>query len=174
MIRYYSATASRGALTRARMSPSLNFLTVAAPMDSESCRNGLPIRKRVLFPLLIVVILADDLGYGDVGFNGCLDIPTPNIDSVAANGALCTNGYATHPFCSPSRAAIITGRYQQRFGYENQPMIDASNPRLGLPLTELTLPQLLKPAGYVCGAIGKWHLGVALNLFPTERGFDEF
>jgi arylsulfatase A-like enzyme len=192
MIRYYSATASRGALTRARMSPSLNFLTVAGPMDSESCRNGLPIRKRVLFPLLlivfafvssalaqtappnIVVILADDLGYGDVGFNGCLDIPTPNIDSVAANGALCTNGYATHPFCSPSRAAIITGRYQQRFGYENQPMIDASNPRLGLPLTELTLPQLLKPAGYVCGAIGKWHLGDALNLFPTERGFDEF
>ena len=69
-------------------------------------------------PPNIVVILADDLGYGDVGFNGCPDIPTPNIDSVAANGVLCTNGYATHPFCSPSRAAIITGRYQHRFGYD--------------------------------------------------------
>src|SRR2546421_12466965 len=68
-------------------------------------------------PPNIVVILADDLGYGDVGFNGCPDIPTPNIDSIAANGALCTNGYATHDHCSPSRAAIITGRYQQRFGH---------------------------------------------------------
>jgi arylsulfatase A-like enzyme len=66
----------------------------------------------------IIVILADDLGYGDVGFNGCLDIPTPNIDSVATNGVLCTNGYSTHPFCGPSRAGLITGRYQQRFGYE--------------------------------------------------------
>ena len=69
----------------------------------------------------IVIILADDLGYGDVGFNGCPDIPTPNIDSVASNGVLCTDGYVTHPFCSPSRAALLTGRYQQRFGHEHQP-----------------------------------------------------
>ncbi len=128
-------------------------------------------------PPNIVVILADDLGYGDVGFNGCLDIPTPNIDSLAANGALCTNGYATHPVCSPSRAALMTGRYQQRFGYESSPSFDTIlplNPNLGLPQTELTLAQLLKPAGYVCGAIGKWHLGFAPNLFPRQRGFDEF
>ncbi len=122
----------------------------------------------------IVVILADDLGYGDVGFNGCPDIPTPNIDSLAANGVLCTNGYVTHPFCSPSRAGLITGRYQQRFGHENQPTEDASNPRLGLPMEELLLPQILKPASYVCGAIGKWHLGAALNFHPIQRGFDEF
>ena len=69
----------------------------------------------------IVIILADDLGYGDVGFNGCPDYPTPNIDSLAANGVRCSSGYVTHPFCSPSRAALITGRYQQRFGHENQP-----------------------------------------------------
>ena len=128
-------------------------------------------------PPNIIVILADDLGYGDVGFNGCSDIPTPNIDSLAANGALCTNGYATHPVCSPSRAAIMTGRYQQRFGHELSPTYDTlipMNPRLGLPESEITLPQLLKPAGYVSGAIGKWHLGFAPNLFPTERGFDEF
>ncbi len=125
-------------------------------------------------PPNIIVILADDLGYGDVGFNGCPDIPTPNIDSVAANGVLCTNGYATHPYCSPSRAAIITGRYQQRFGYDSGPENDNDNPRLGLPLEELTLPQLLKPAGYVCGAIGKWHLGFAPDLLPRARGFDEF
>ena len=70
-------------------------------------------------PPNIVVILADDLGYGDVGFNGCPDIPTQNIDSLAADGVLCTNGYVTHPFCSPSRAGLLTGRYQQRFGHEN-------------------------------------------------------
>ena len=122
----------------------------------------------------IVVILADDLGYGDVGFNGCPDIPTPNIDSLAANGVLCTNGYATHPYCSPSRAGIITGRYQQRYGYDSGPETDNDNPRLGLPLNELTLPQLLKPAGYVSGAIGKWHLGFAPDFLPTKRGFDEF
>jgi arylsulfatase A-like enzyme len=126
-------------------------------------------------PPNIVVILADDLGYGDVGFNGCPDIPTPNIDSVAANGALCTNGYATHPYCSPSRAAIMTGRYQHRFGYDTSgPPAGSDNPRNGLPATELTLPQLLKPAGYVCGAIGKWHLGYVPNLHPLPRGFDEF
>src|SRR3954465_10421421 len=85
----------------------------------------------------IVVILADDLGYGDVGFNGSLDIPTPNIDSIAANGALCTDGYSTHPYCSPSRAALMTGRYQHRFGYDtSEPSPGSDNPRQGLSLTE--------------------------------------
>jgi len=91
----------------------------------------------------ILVILADDLGYGDVGFNGCPDIPTPNIDSIASNGALCTDGYATHPFCSPSRAGLITGRYQQRFGHENQPVAwtnTTDNGLLGLPSQEILLP----------------------------------
>src|SRR5437016_13974674 len=83
-------------------------------------------------PPNIVVILADDLGYGDVGFNGCPDIPTPNIDSIATNGVLCTNGYATHDHCSPSRAAIITGRDQHRFGYERSPDPYVLNTALGL------------------------------------------
>src|SRR6478736_9898110 len=93
-------------------------------------------------PPNIVVILADDLGYDNVGFNGCLDIPTPNIDSIAANGVLCTNGYVTESFCSPSRAALLTGRYQQRFGHDEGPSAGQTNPRLGLPMTEITLPQL--------------------------------
>ena len=124
----------------------------------------------------IVVILADDLGYGDVGFNGCSDIPTPNIDSLARNGVLSTEGYVTHAFCSPSRAGLLTGRYQQRFGYEHQPNLigNVSDPLLGLPTNELLLPQILKPAGYVSGLIGKWHLGISSNLQPTARGFDEF
>ena len=125
-------------------------------------------------PPNIVVILADDLGYGDVGFNGCPDFATPNIDSIASNGASCTNGYSTHPVCSPSRAGLLTGRYQHRFGHENQPQADDTNTLLGLPMQEILLPQILKPAGYVCGAIGKWHLGYAPNFHPLARGFDEF
>src|SRR5207245_11295453 len=74
----------------------------------------------------IIVILADDLGYGDVSFNGCPDYLTPNIDSLATNGIWCSNGYVTHPFCSPSRASLPTGRYQQRFGHGNQPEGDQS------------------------------------------------
>ena len=125
-------------------------------------------------PPNIIIILADDLGYGDVSFNGCPYYSTPNIDSLASTGVWCTNGYVTHPFCSPSRAALLTGRYQQRFGHENQPADDNTNPLLGLPVQELLLPQILKPAGYVCGAVGKWHLGSAPGLLPTARGFDEF
>jgi arylsulfatase A-like enzyme len=125
-------------------------------------------------PPNIVVILADDLGYGDVGFNGCQDIPTPNIDSLAANGVRCLNGYATHPFCAPSRAGLLTGRYQQRFGFENNFDNDANNPRLGIPSDELLISELLRPHGYVCGAIGKWHVGSATNLHPIARGFDSF
>src|SRR5213082_1066687 len=122
----------------------------------------------------IVIILADDLGYGDVGFNGCPDIPTPNIDALANNGVRCTNGYVTHPFCTPSRAALLTGRYQQRFGLENLTGTDTTNPRAGLPMQEVLLPEILQPAGYVCGAVGKWHLGFTPNFHPMQRGFDEF
>ena len=119
-------------------------------------------------PPNIIVILADDLGYGDVSFNGCPDYLTPNIDALASNGVRCSSGYVTHPFCSPSRAALLTGRYQQRFGHENQPYDG------GLPLGELLLAQILKPAGYVSGAIGKWHLGALSAYRPVQRGFDEF
>ena len=125
-------------------------------------------------PPNIVIILADDLGYGDVGFNGCPDIPTPNIDALAANGVSCTDGYVTHAFCAPSRAAILTGRYQQRYGFDSGPPEHNNNPALGLPLNEIILPQLLKPAGYVSAAIGKWHLGFAPDMFPLQRGFDHF
>src|SRR5438128_7291466 len=90
----------------------------------------------------IVVILADDLGYGDVSFTGTLsDYTTTNIDSIAANGVRCTNVYATHPVCSPSRAGLITVRYQQRFGYENNSDTNSSTPRQGVPMAEVLPPQ---------------------------------
>ena len=77
--------------------------------------------------------MADDLGYADVGFNGCRDIPTPNIDKIASNGVRCTSGYVTYSVCSPSRAGFITGRYPQRFGYERNAQYKPDDPNMGLP-----------------------------------------
>lgn len=122
----------------------------------------------------ILIILADDLGYADVGFQGGKDIPTPNIDSLAQGGVRLTNGYVNHPFCSPMRAALMTGRYQQRFGYEGNPAYLPDDEKVGLPTSEVTLPQLLRGAGYVTGGVGKWHLGAAAPFVPNKRGFDEW
>ena len=122
----------------------------------------------------ILVILADDLGYADVGFQGCQDIPTPNIDALAKQGIRCTNGYVTHPFCSPTRAGLLTGRYQQRFGHENNPAWLPDDSTVGLPLSQATLPQVLKTAGYTTGCVGKWHLGANPVFHPNRRGFDEY
>lgn len=122
----------------------------------------------------LVFILADDLGYADVGFQGCQDIPTPHIDSLAASGVRFPSGYAAHPFCSPMRASFMTGRYQHRFGYENNIAFDPHNNRMGLPLSEKTIPQRLQAAGYSTGMVGKWHLGAAHQYHPNRRGFDFF
>ena len=104
----------------------------------------------------ILLIVADDLGYNDVGFQGARDIPTPHLDRLAASGLRCTDGYVSYPVCSPSRAGILTGRYQQRFGYEFNPKWDATAATHGLPLSESTLADSLRSAGYTTGAIGKW------------------
>ncbi|MCL7762539.1 sulfatase-like hydrolase/transferase [Polaribacter sp. Z014] len=122
----------------------------------------------------ILVILADDLGYGDLGFTGSKDIQTPNLDKLADNGVIMKNGYVTHPYCGPSRAGLITGRYQARFGLEinltNSPY-DMYN---GLPLTEQTFANRLQKTGYETGVIGKWHLGGSDTFHPNNRGFDYF
>lgn len=122
----------------------------------------------------IIVIVADDLGYADVGFNGCREISTPNIDSLARQGVRCSNGYVSHPFCSPTRAALLTGRYQQRFGHENNPVLDVNDTTIGLPTNQVTVAQLLQSAGYQTIAVGKWHLGGALRFHPNARGFTDF
>lgn len=122
----------------------------------------------------IIVILADDLGYADLGFNGCRDIPTPHIDSLARNGVRFANGYVSHSFCSPTRAGLMTGRYQQRFGHENNPAFLPEDSRVGLPLSEITLPQVLREAGYATAAVGKWHLGAAPCFHPLQRGFTDY
>ncbi|OYW78262.1 MAG: hypothetical protein B7Z37_00200 [Verrucomicrobia bacterium 12-59-8] len=122
----------------------------------------------------VLLIVADDLGYNDVGFQGSKEIPTPNFDKLAAQSLVCTNGYVSHPFCSPTRAGIMTGRYQQRFGHENNPAWLPEDTVAGLPLTETTYPQLMQQAGYTTGAVGKWHLGAHPQFHPNKRGFDEY
>ena len=122
----------------------------------------------------LIVILTDDQGYHDVGFNGCKDIPTPNLDSIASSGVKFTSGYVSYSVCSPSRAGLLTGRYEQRFGHERNPQWEPDNPHSGLPLTETTLADTLGKVGYHTGIIGKWHLGAHPDLHPLQRGFDEF
>lgn len=150
-----------------RMKAPLLFLTAVALSPAVACAAPAQQRPNV------VVILVDDMGYADVGFNGCKDIPTPRIDSLARDGVRCTSGYAAHPFCSPTRAALMTGRYQHRFGHENNPKYDPADEVAGLPVSQSTIADALRAAGYVTGAIGKWHLGAAPKFHPLRRGFSE-
>lgn len=122
----------------------------------------------------ILIMVADDMGYADLGVYGCTDIPTPNLDSIAKNGVRFTSGYVSAPVCSPSRAGLITGRYQTRFGHElNHPLADQAS--VGMPVEQKTAANWMKQAGYTTGHIGKWHLGnPKLPQFsPAARGFDE-
>lgn len=121
----------------------------------------------------IIIFLADDLGYADVGFNGCQDIPTPHIDSIAKQGTRFTDGYANHPICSPSRAGLLSGMYQHRFGFENNSGPEEySAPNFGVPRDIPMLAERLGSAGYATGMVGKWHVGFNKGLRPHERGFD--
>ena len=122
----------------------------------------------------VIVIMTDDLGYVDVGFNGSIDIPTPNIDRIAHQGVKFTNGYTSYSVCSPSRAGFITGRYQQRFGYERNTQYRPNDPKMGLPQSEKTIPEVLGQVGYTSGIIGKWHLGAHISNHPLNRGFNFF
>ncbi|MCB1242940.1 MAG: sulfatase [Verrucomicrobiales bacterium] len=114
----------------------------------------------------IIVILTDDMGYGDIGAHGCGDIPTPQIDAIARGGVRFTDAYSNGSFCTPTRAALMSCRYQQRYGIE-----DLGGP---LPAQADTLPARLRAAGYTTGMVGKWHLGTGEGFTPVDRGFDEF
>lgn len=139
----------------------------------SSCAGTQDPNNKITRPNLIV-IMTDDQGWADVGFNGCQDIPTPNIDRIAYEGVKFEQGYVTFPVCGPSRAGFLTGRYQDRFGFTTNPSIDPKNPSAGLPLEEETVAQVLKKANYQNAIIGKWHMGTHPSFHPLERGFDYF
>ena len=115
----------------------------------------------------ILVIPVDDLGYANVGFNGCWDIPTPNIDALAKSGVRCTSGYVTHPYYGPTRAGLLTGRCQQRFGHENNPARLPESTVAGLPLSQTTIAQALKTAGHVTGCVANGISGRILSFIRT-------
>jgi arylsulfatase A-like enzyme len=123
----------------------------------------------------VIVILADDLGWGDVGFHGCKDVPTPAIDSLAANGVSFSAGYSAAPVCGPSRAGLLTGRYQNRFGYHDNigPWGRAPGIEQGMPLEIKTMGDYFRELNYVTGMIGKWHDGDDDKFWPHNRGFGE-
>jgi arylsulfatase A-like enzyme len=127
-----------------------------------------PVQAQAKRPPNILIFLSDDVGYAEYGFQGSKDIPTPHIDSIARNGIRFTQGYVSGPYCSPTRAGLMTGRYQTRFGHE----FNGQGPNFGLPLTEQTIADLLKALGYATCCVGKWHLGLEPQFRPTKRGFD--
>lgn len=129
----------------------------------------------------IVVLFADDAGYADFGFHGSKVMKTPNLDKLASEGVRFAQGYVSDPTCGPSRAGLLTGRYQQRFGFEenNVPGYMSKNSgadghEMGIPLDEETIGDYLKQQGYATAYYGKWHVGGANKFHPLKRGFDEF
>ncbi len=125
-------------------------------------------------PPNIVVIVTDDMGYADIGVQGSKDIPTPNIDALAKVGIRFTDAYVSGPYCSPTRAGLLTGRYPQRFGHEFNLDLSPAHSDFGLPLGETTMADRLNVAGYRTAVFGKWHLGSGDKFHPMARGFDEF
>ncbi|UCG59457.1 MAG: sulfatase-like hydrolase/transferase [Phycisphaerales bacterium] len=122
----------------------------------------------------IILIMADDLGYGDVGCYGSKTIETPNIDALARGGTRFTDFHSNGAVCSPTRAALLTGRYQQRCGIEGVVYAKGPTRRTGMALQETTFAEALRRCGYSTGIFGKWHLGYNVEFNPAKQGFDEF
>jgi len=147
----------------------LSVAIVGLALASPQAQPAAPSRPN------IVLIITDDVGYGDLGSYGAPDIKTPNIDSLAKAGVRFTQFYANGSSCTPTRAGLISGRYQQRFALENPLGHAATNDgRSGLPAIGQSLPQLLRNQGYATGLIGKWHLGYLPQFSPKAHGFDSF
>jgi arylsulfatase A-like enzyme len=126
-------------------------------------------------PPNVIILLSDDVGYGEYGFQGNKEIPTPHIDSIAKNGVRFTDGYIAATYCSPCRAGLMTGRYPTRFGHEFNEGQPTENGRpFGLPVEQKTIANHLKALGYNTYCVGKWHLGNGQGQIATARGFDEF
>lgn len=159
------------------------WLARSCLVTGSLARKGLASQRRL--PNL-VLILADDLGYGDLSSYGAPDIRTPAIDSIGTQGIRFTHCYANAPECTPTRAALLTGRYQQRVGglecaigvgnvgRYNEAVWLQQRGELGLPASEWTISRILKTHGYATACVGKWHLGYLPKFWPDKHGFDEF
>jgi arylsulfatase A-like enzyme len=159
----------RTAFSRLRLQALFLALAIAAPAGAQAPAALQAAASRPN----VVLIITDDVGYGDIGSYGAPDIKTPNIDSLAKNGTRLTDFYAA-PNCSPTRAMLISGRYQQRSRIENPLGAARAAQDQGLRATGRTLPQLLKNNGYRTGLVGKWHLGYKPEFSPNAHGFDYF
>ena len=121
----------------------------------------------------VILIMTDDMGYADIGSYGSSDIRTPNIDSLARDGVRLTDFYSNGVLCSPTRAGLISGRYQQRYGVESAlPNAGAPGSERGLRASRFSLPRLLRNNGYATALVGKWHLGYTPDMSPGAHGFD--
>ena len=151
-------------------SPLVPLLAAFSFLAANTARAADPERPN------LIVIFADDLGYGELGCYGHPDFQTPSLDRMAAEGARLTNFYVPMPYCAPSRASLLTGRYPFRHGLTKNPTPDAKpeSDRLGLDLSELLVSEILRDAGYATACVGKWHLGHQPEFLPRRRGFDEY
>ncbi len=122
----------------------------------------------------VIIILTDDLGYGDISCYGQAAYLTANIDKLASNGVSCSNFYVPTPYCAPSRATLLTGRFPLRHGMIRNPTPDAGINDIGIAASEITLGELFQEAGYATKCIGKWHMGHREEFFPVKHGFDEY
>ncbi len=161
------------AIARFRRVASLCSALTALLLAPYAAVNGAEEPKSPARKPNVIVILADDLGYADLGCQGSKEVVSPHIDTIAANGVRCTAGYVTAPQCCPSRAGLMSGRSQNRFGFEANPPPAVERTFFGLPLTERTIAERMKAAGYATGMVGKWHLGRSEPMRPYNRGFDE-
>lgn len=148
----------------------MNFRNWVALLCTLGVLLAVPAQARTEKPN-VVIILADDLGYGDIGAFGATDIATPHIDGLATRGIRFTDFYAGHNVCSPSRAALLTGRHSKRMGISH--VFQADSPD-GMPLAEVTIAEMLRDNGYATGLVGKWHLGSQDRYMPWNQGFDSF
>jgi len=148
----------------------ISTVALGVALLASACSNSEATQERPN----VIVILTDDQGYADTGFTGSPDIRTPNIDRIAYEGAQFTNGYVTYAVCGPSRAGLLTGRYQGRFGFDRNPHIDPTDINAGVPLDEKMISEVLAPVGYSSSIIGKWHMGTHPKLHPNNRGFNHF
>lgn len=153
----------------------LRALLVAAAGLLAACQASPSADSKPDRPINIIFLLADDLGYADLGVQGWRDAPTPHIDQLARSGVRMTDFYSAHPSCAPSRVGLLTGRYQHRIGFENNPgPKQKSDPSFGVPASTPMISERLKSAGYATGAVGKWHIGFQGDMLPTAKGFDTF